>query len=185
MKENYEQLILENSHFNTERLLLRPFTENDLQDVFEYTSDEETVKYLTWPAHTNMEHTLKIIRNYYINPYIYAIELKYNKKCIGTIDFRMDFNNDKAGFGYVLNRNYWNKGYMSEALFTLMEFYFEKLDINRIEATYYVGNEASGKVMEKCGMKYEGRGLQEVKVKGVYFDVEHYAIIRNSWNNLV
>jgi ribosomal-protein-alanine N-acetyltransferase len=70
---------------------------------------------------------------------------------------------------------------MSETLRELMKFYFETIGVNRIEATHYMGNNASGKVMEKCNMKYEGRGIQEVKIKGVFFDVEHYAIVRDDW----
>jgi ribosomal-protein-alanine N-acetyltransferase len=163
-------------------LTIRPFSIKDLDDVFEYASDEETVKYLTWPTHKTKEQTIRVINQFYINnPCLYAIELNSDKKCIGAIDFRIDEQNDKASFGYVLNREYWNNGYMSETLRELMKFYFETIGVNRIEATHYMGNNASGKVMEKCNMKYEGRGIQEVKIKGVFFDVEHYAIVRDDW----
>jgi len=53
--------------------------------------------------------------------------------------------------------------------------------LNRVEATHYVGNEGSGRVMQKCGMTYEGTGIKEVKIKGVFQDVVHYAILRKQW----
>jgi len=88
---------------------------------------------------------------------------------------------EKAGFGYALNRQYWGKGYMTEALSTLLKLCFEKLDLNRVESTHYIGNEGSGKVMIKCGMELEGVGKQEVKIKGIYHDVVHYGITKKLW----
>lgn len=54
-------------------------------------------------------------------------------------------------------------------------------ELNRVEATHYIGNECSGKVMKKCGMEFEGIGKQEVKIKGIFHDVAHYAITRELW----
>ena len=70
---------------------------------------------------------------------------------------------------------------MTEALKLIIDFAFSKLGLNRIESTHYVGNEGSGRVMQKCGMIYEGKGLQEVKIKGTYYDVVHYGILREDW----
>ena len=65
---------------------------------------------------------------------------------------------------------------MTEALSAVLKLCFEKLKLNRVESTHYVGNEGSGKVMAKCGMKLEGVGKQEEKIKGVFRDVVHYGI---------
>jgi len=81
----------------------------------------------------------------------------------------------------VLNREYWNSGYMSEALKLILNLSFSKLELNRVESTNYLGNEGSGRVMEKCGMKYEGKGLREVKIKESFYDVIHYAILREDF----
>jgi len=67
----------------------------------------------------------------------------------------------------------------------ILNFSFSKLGLNRVEPTHYVGNEGSGRVMQKCGMKYEGTGLQEVKVKNIFYDVVHYAILREAWINSI
>ena len=90
---------------------------------------------------------------------------------------------DRASFGYVLNRSYWGNGYMTEALSSVLRLCFEKLELNRVEADHYAGNEGSGKVMQKTGMKLEGVAKQQVKVKGVFHDVAHYGITREEWRS--
>lgn len=171
------------SLLDSERLTLRPFAINDLMDVYSYTSDDEVTKYLTWPSHTTLSETEKVIEEFYKNKLgIFAIELKSEQKCIGCIDLRVCNEHNKASFGYVLNKNYWSKGYMSEALGVILKLAFNELKLNRVEATHYVGNEGSGKVMQKCGMKYEGKGIQEVLIRGIYYDVIHYAILKDEYN---
>lgn len=167
----------------TERLILRTFTMEDVKDVYEYAKDEETVKYLTWAAHKDIESTERIVKEFYINKETFCISLKDSNKCIGCIDIRVDESNNKLSFGYVLNKKYWNKGYMSEVLNEVIKYTFLELNLNRVEATYYSENIGSGKVMEKCGMKKEGLALQEVMVKGRYFDVVHMAILKSEYEN--
>ena len=166
----------------TKRLILRNFKLEDSEDVYEYSKDEETVKYLTWENHKSIEQTKDVLTKFFVNnENNYALVVKETNKCIGSIDLRIDKENDKLSFGYVLNKAYWNKGYMSEALNWALEYAFLDLNLNRVEATYYVGNIGSGKVMEKCGMKQEGLALKEVKVKGRYFDVVHMAILKENY----
>ncbi len=181
---NYNEIMEQHTILESDRLLLRPFSLADAEDVFLYASDELVTKYLTWPAHKNMSDIMEVVKTYYLDkPGIYAIELKSESKCIGGIDLRLFNDHDKASFGFVLNRHYWNKNYMTEALNLILDLSFSKLNLNRVDATHYVGNEGSGRVMQKCGMHYEGTGLQEVKIKGMYFDVVHYAILKDQWMN--
>ncbi|WP_446897129.1 GNAT family N-acetyltransferase [Clostridium sp. LBM24168] len=179
---DYGKILKDNIILESDRLLLRPFTLEDSEDVFLYASDDAVTKYLTWTSHKDIEESEKVLKEAFIDkPGIFAIELKLNHKCIGCIGLRFCAQHNKADVGYVLNRRCWNNGYMSEALNSLLEFSFLKLKLNRIEAEYYAGNEGSGKVMQKCGMKYEGTGLQEVKIKGIFYDVVHYAILKDDW----
>lgn len=164
------------------RLILRPFTIDDIDDVFLYASDDIVTKYLTWPSYTDISVIEEVVKKYYIDKKgVFAIELEAEQKCIGCIDLRLCTEHDKGSFGYVLNRKYWNKGYMTEALNSILDFSFSKLELNRVEATHYIGNEGSGRVMQKCGMRYEGTGIKEVKVKNLFYDVAHYAILREEW----
>jgi len=179
---DYNEILKENSVLKSNRLILRPFTIDDIDNVLLYTSDNIVTKYLTWPSYTDISQAEKVVKEFYIGKEgVFAIELEAEKKCIGCIDLRLYSEHNKASFGYVLNREYWNKGYMTEALNIILDFSFSKLELNRVEATHYVGNEGSGRVMQKCGMKYEGTGIQEVIVKNIYQDVVHYAILRDEW----
>jgi len=179
---DYNEILKESSALKSNRLILRPFTIDDIDDVLLYTRDNIVTKYLTWPSYTDISQVEEVVKKYYIGKEgVFAIELESEQKCIGCIDLRLYIEHNKASFGYVLNREYWNKGYMTEALNIILDFSFSKLELNRVEATHYIGNESSGRVMQKCGMKYEGTGIQELKVKDIYQDVVHYAILRNEW----
>ena len=183
---DYNKVLAVNSILESSRLILRPFTYDDVNDVHEYTSDDLVTRYLNWPTCKDKSETLRTIENYYLSrPGIYAIELKSEQKCIGCIDLRVFADHEKASFGFVLNRSYWNNNYMSEALNLILDLSFSKLELNRVEATHYVGNEGSGRVMQKCGMKYEGTGVKEVKIKGVFQDMVHYAILREQWTSSI
>ena len=183
---DYNKIIKENSILESNRLILRPFSIQDIHDVFLYASDDVVTKYLTWPSHIDVLQTEKVVKEFYIDKKgIFAIELKSEHRCIGCIDLRLCIEHNKASFGYVLNRKYWNNSYISESLNLILDFAFSKLGMNRVESTHYVGNEGSGRVMQKCGMKYEGTGLQEVKVKNIFYDVVHYSILREDWINLI
>ena len=183
MKMTYNKKIIDNlTELFTKRLKLRMFTVDDVKDVYEYASDEIVVKYVTWPIHENIKNTEDILKEYFINkPGKYAIELMELKKCIGCIDLNIDIENDKSIFGYVLNRKFWNKGIMTEALEEIIRINFEELCLNRIEAMHFVGNEASGRVMSKCGMKNEGMRKKELFIKGKYWDIVHYGLIKEEW----
>lgn len=179
---NYSKIMQANEKMESNRLILRPFSMDDIEDIYEYAKDDKVTQFLTWESHTDISETQRVVKEFYMNTVgIYAIELKSEKKCIGCIDLRLDIQNDKASFGYVMNQSYWNKGYMSEALSEILKLAFLELSLNRVESTYYMANKASGRVMQKCGLKYEGIGREELKVFGVYQDVVHCAILKKDY----
>ncbi|QHQ63543.1 GNAT family N-acetyltransferase [Anaerocolumna sedimenticola] len=181
MKSNYNEIIRKNTELETNRLLLRKFNIKDKEAVLAYGSDSQTLKYLVWTGITDPNAAERVIMAYYSKPGVYAVALKENDLCIGCIDIRIEPQHEKASFGYVLNRNYWNHGYMTEALTTILNFCFTKLELNRVEATHYMGNEGSGRVMKKNGMRLEGVAIEEVKIKGKFHDVVHYGITKAQW----
>ena len=87
-------------------------------------------------------------------------------------------DNAAAEVGYSLARNCWGQGIMTEALGAVLDYAFDVLRLNRVEAIHETDNPASGAVMRKCGMKYEGQMRQKLYNKGRYVDVEMYAILR-------
>lgn len=176
----YQERIKES--LQTPRLYLRRFKISDVDAVYKYGRQMQTLKYLVWPGIATKEEALKSITDFYLSrPGIYAIALKEGDLCIGAIDIRLDEVNDKASFGYLLDQDYWNQGYMSEVLSRILEHCFVDLKLHRVESTHYKDNPASGKVMAKCKMKLEGIGIDEVKVKGIYHDTVHYGITREMW----
>ncbi|MCL1964288.1 MAG: GNAT family N-acetyltransferase [Firmicutes bacterium] len=185
MVGNYKEVLYDNETLDAQSIVLRKFKKDDAEDILAYASDAETLRFLVWEGVSTIERAkAAIVEYYWSSPGIFAIELKENKKCIGCFALRMEPEHEKASFGYMLNRRYWGKGYMTEALSAVLRLCFEKLELNRVESTHYIGNEGSGKVMQKCGMKLEGIGRQEVKIKGVFQDVAHYGITRERWGSL-
>ena len=90
-------------------------------------------------------------------------------------------DHNSAEVGYSLARAQWNKGLMSEALEAVLEEGFMDLGLHRIEAQHEVDNPASGRVMVKCGMLYEGCVRGRLYNKGRYVDVSLYAILRDDY----
>lgn len=147
----------------TNRLILRRFTMEDAQAMYDnWACDPEVTKFLTWPAHSSVEVTKMVlsdwIAEYEKNDfYQWAIELKAIRQPIGTIS--VVSHNDKAQLahiGYALGRSWWRQGIMSEALKAVMDYLFDEVGVNRVESRHDPNNPNSGRVMIKCGMKYEG-----------------------------
>lgn len=148
----------------TGRLVLRRYVNADAAAMYKnWASDEEVTRFLTWPTHPNQEVSGRVIEDW-VNQYSddsyyhWAIILKDNgEEPIGDIAVvNLKENVSMAHVGYCIGRNWWHQGITSEALKAVMEFLFDVVDVNRIEARHDPRNPNSGKVMEKCGMKYEG-----------------------------
>ena len=101
---------------------------------------------------------------------------------IGTCGFTaLDFNHNVAEVGYVINPKYHNRGIATEALRRVMDFGFMELNAHRIEAKYMIGNDASRRVMEKCGMTFEGVRRSSMFVKGKYRDIGICSLISDEY----
>ena len=168
----------------TKRLRLRQANMGDAADLFEYSKDPKVAQHVLCEAHRNINETKRYIR-YLIKQYrggypsTFVIEYVEKNKVIGTIGFSwVEDVNKAAEIGYSLNREYWNKGIMTEALKAVLEYAFTELNLNRVEAQHELSNPSSGRVLEKVGMKYEGCMRQRIYNKGKYVDVAVYAILR-------
>lgn len=173
---------------DTERLTLRKLTLDDVNDIYEYASNDEVSEFLPWETHKTIEDTLEFINlveeeHKKFNFIVLGIEIKEKKKLIGTIALR---NWDKADrcidLGYVISKNYWNKGITTEAVKAVIEFGFEQLNANRIEAHCDEDNIASYRVMEKAGMKYEGTLRKKILIKNKFVSMRFYSIIKEEYN---
>jgi len=174
--------------FETDRLKIRLFEEKDVDDVYEYCSDDEVTKYMPFDTYKNREDAIDRIKFCIENnkeiekPLLWAIEYKEDGKLIGGIDFvKWDEDSHVAEVGYILNRKYWNKGIMTEALKEVIKFGFEKMELNRIEILCDERNIASSKVIEKNGLKYEGMLRQKMHVKNEYINLKVYSILKEEY----
>jgi len=171
----------------TERLIIRRLTKEDAPAIFHYASDPEITKYVLFPTHQTLEDTWKFLgttlekyEKKEVAPW--GLAWKANNHLIGTCDFVWwDIINRKAEIGYILTKEHWNKGIMSEAVKRLIQFGFEEMNLNRIETRCNESNIASSRVMEKAGMSYEGTMRDALFVKGSYWNLRCYAILRSDW----
>lgn len=170
----------------TDRLLLRPFTVEDAQAMYDnWASDPEVTKYLTWTAYQSEETANEILsiwtKEYEKQDfYQWAIELKNLGQPIGSISVvEMKERALAAHIGYCIGRNWWHQGIMSEALRAVMDFLFDEVGFNRLESRHDPNNPNSGKVMMKCGMKYECTMRQSDWNNQGICDASWYALLKD------
>lgn len=178
-------LLAKYAKIETQRLLLRPVTLKDANDMFEYASDEKTTYYVFDP-HRSLEETEDSIANYFMNEPLgkYGIELKETGKMIGTIDLRLKEEKYKAELGYTMNKEYHGNGYMTEAGKALLHLGFNILELERISAIHDERNNASGRVMQRLGMTKEGISRHVGKwKKGEFFNDIHYSILKSEYQS--
>jgi [ribosomal protein S5]-alanine N-acetyltransferase len=190
MVSDYQKdLFLNLPVIETPRLRLRKLSMRDASDVYDYASDPEVAAHVTWEHHRNISdsmHFLRIMIQQYTDglPSPWAIIYKELGKLVGTIGYHVwSPQNSYGEVGYALSKEYWNKGIMTEAFEEVIKFGFEKMNLNRIEATCKLENTASEKVMVKCGMQYEGVMRKKLFAKSEFHDLKLYALLKSDWKN--
>ena len=170
-----------------ERLTLRQMHPIDAEDMYSYAQREDVTEYLLWSPHQSLSYTrdyLKYIQGRYAlgDFYDWAIIDRESRRMIGTCGFtRINVENRSGEIGYVLNPEFWGRGYAIEAASLVLEFGFEKLGLHRIEARFMQGNERSLGLMRRLGMSFEGYHTDEIFVKGSYRTVGVCALLRDQY----
>ena len=174
----------------TEDLILRKPRLKDAGDIFRYASDEAVSRDVLWDPHRSVGETRSFIRDLRSRiragfPSSWAVELRSSGKVIGTIGFVWySPENRSAELGYSFSREYWNHGYATQALSAVIDCLFRSIPVNRLEAQHDVRNPASGRVMEKCGLRQEGVLRNRIVNKGEYVDTALWSILRSDWENV-
>lgn len=146
----------------TQRLILREFKENDLTDFYEYASVDGVGEMAGWSHHENIETTKEILNSFIKDNKVFAIVYKENNKVIGSLGVEKYFMEDKLdefkdlygrSIGYVLSKDYWGKGLMPEAVKCVINYLFDECNLDFIICGYYLFNNQSKRVQEKCGFK--------------------------------
>jgi len=181
------ELFRELPTLRTKRLVLRKLTMADAEAVYAYGRDPEVTKHVAFPTHRSIEDAKSFLRDtlkHYRRgePASWAIVRKTDNRLIGAIGFIHYSEKDaRIEAGYALARDSWGQGSMTEAFGEVLRFAFQRLGINRVEARCSPDNIGSYRVMEKCGMRYEGLLRQHDKAKGKFQDRKLYAILREEW----
>lgn len=145
----------------TKRLILRNFIEEDLDDFYDYASKEDVGPRAGWNPYTDKDSAKNYLEKAMKRPFQFAIVLKEKSKVIGCIEiencdrekFGIAKDNDIKEIGAVLNSDYWNKGYMTEAMQEIIKYCFEQLKLKEVYACNASLNIGSKRIQEKSGMK--------------------------------
>lgn len=174
----------------SERLFFREITKEDVIDMFEIYSDPETARFDWYYPIESMDKAREIIDNFQEaydekEEITWGVVKKDDNKLIGYCclgDFEEGPRSCEIGYGF--NREYWNKGYGTEAVNVLVKYAFEEMNINRIAGTVTLGNDASIKLLKKCGFQQEGIFRQRTFMKGKFIDDVILAILMKDYKEL-
>ena len=171
----------------TERLLLRFFEFSDAERVRELAGDREiadTTLNIPHPYEKGMaeewisSHQIKFESGECVH---FAIIVKATHELIGAIGLMIDKGFNRAALGYWIGKEYWNKGYCTEAARAVLEYGFRQLFLHKITSSHFTRNPSSGRVMRKIGMKKEGVFKEHVVKGDEYEDLVIYGILRKEW----
>jgi [ribosomal protein S5]-alanine N-acetyltransferase len=171
----------------TERLILRPLRQVDANELFAIFSDARVSRYLSHPPWTHIDsaHELiaRTIESVNAGKYAYfGIEQMQDGRLIGECSlFNLMPQCRRAEVGYTLAHEAWGKGYIGEALVTLLEFGFTQLELNRVEADVDPRNVASARALERLGFEREGLLRERWIVDGEVSDSALYGLLARDW----
>lgn len=173
---------------HTQRLNLRRLTERDAETMFQnWLSDDEVTKYMRFQTHRELSETRAVLEKWlakYDQPdfYHWGIENTQTGELMGTLHASVQSEEDEiVELGYCIGRDFWNKGYMTEACTAAIRYLIFEVGANRVEACHSVNNPASGRVMEKAGMRLEGTIRQGYRCRLGFQDTCLYGILREDF----
>ncbi len=165
----------------TERLIIDPIRESDKEDYFINISHNKRV------LETFICRYADSLEEFDFSSYpgrsdLFAIRLKETGRLIGIILY-FDEKDGSCEIGYGIGSAFWNQGYASESVTQFLEYLFKEKGLKKVYASFFSGNEASRRVMEKCGMSYSHFVKNELTYLGIPRDLTYYAIQRASFFN--
>lgn len=182
---NISDIVLE-----TNRLILRPWYDADLDDFYEYASVNGVGEMAGWKHHESKEESYHILHNFITLKSILAIVYKEHNKCIGSLGIHKSWANDIELFknlkvkeiGYVLSKHYWGYGIMPEAVAAGLEFCFHDLQLDAVTCTHNIKNNQSRRVIEKSGFQIiEKTSLQTLQTPPDQHSL-YYILIRPAYD---
>lgn len=162
----------------TERLILRPLTVDDAEACFYWTGDPVVNKFMSYPVHSDISVTIDYLSSLNnTKGYKWGIVLKENNLLIGSCGIgENNYIEGYWGIGYNIRKDYWNQGYTTEAVKEIIKYGHEKLGVKKFCSDHAVDNPASGRVMEKCGLKFHHYGEYSKTDNSVTFKAKFYTL---------
>jgi RimJ/RimL family protein N-acetyltransferase len=176
---------------HTERLILRPFQEEDILPFSQYRSDPEVARYQGWETPFSLAQAAEFVAVNLVTPpgepgkwFQVAIELKATRELIGDCAFqRLPEDSAQAEIGFTLARPFQGHGYAAEAVRCLVDCLFHHFGLHRIRANCDPANLASIHLLQKVGMRHEGRWIESLWLKGAWVSEDWYALLRSEWQS--
>lgn len=169
----------------TERLLLRPFRKDDVDEALSYRNDEEFARFLPHiPQPFTRADAKQFVTTNMEEPWekspTFAIEL--DDRLIGTVNLAVDPDNQIAMLGYAISRDRWGEGIASEAARAMISWGFQTFNLAKIWASTDARHQRSRRVMEKLGMQHEGTlRAHHLGRDGLRTDQVIYGLLREEW----
>ena len=180
------QIDITGIRLTTERLVLRPWRQDDLEDFFAYASVDGVGQMAGWMPHRNMEESRNILSHFIRGKHIFALE--HNGKVIGSLGIER-YSEDLypelsplrgREIGYVLSKDYWGQGLMPEAVGAVIRYLFETVGLDFITVGHFIQNSRSQRVIEKSGFRYVKTAPYETRYDTVETSME-YILTKEEW----
>ncbi|WP_221420184.1 GNAT family N-acetyltransferase [Fulvivirga sp. M361] len=161
----------------------------DIADIMKYAGNSKVAETTLNMPHPYLEehaiYWINMANEGFVNrdQFVFAVRLAGSAQLIGGIGLNLESRFDRAEMGYWIAEPFWGNGYASEATKAVVKFGFEQLKLNKIYATHFSGNLASGKVMRNCGMTKEAELSEHIKKGGKYFDLVQYGLTKNVYTS--
>ena len=174
-------------NLETDRLILRRIISSDTQDWLDILSDDTVTRYLVDIEQMDLAEITDIIEwtDTIINNKTgirWAISLKPDDTLIGTCGFHVyNPTHQRAEIGYELSSNHWRKGIMREAVVAVLDFLFNTLEVNRVEADVTVGNEGSSGLLKNLGFTHEGTWRDRVYARGQFYSLWQFGLLKSEY----
>lgn len=199
----------EPTRLETDRILLRPFQETDLDDLYAYASVPGVGEMAGWPHHTSIDQSQLILRLFMKEKNLFALVLKEDSedsakdegsqagksspsgrgKVVGSLGLHQPWTKEDHFYdhlhalelGYVLAKAHWGKGIIPEASKLLIQYAFDELDLDAITCSHFKGNDQSRRVIEKLGFRFVKLGTAYAKQLKEHRDDYRYILMREDW----
>lgn len=186
-----EDIDIRGTKLETDRLILRPFEEGDLNDFYEYAKVDGVGEAAGWIHHNSIEESKTILEMFIKEHRTFAVTDKKSGKVIGSVGienadeiFGKDFADKNINeVGYVLSKDYWGNGLMTEAVKAVICYLFDELKCDCVTVGHFLRNDRSRRVIEKCGFEYYADGNYTTHWKEVV-DAKNYILTRGRFENL-